>query len=813
MFSILINNEPLDLPVEFSADIEDTNPIFNDKGSQSLPLTVPATGRNQRLLGFPARIDTATDPNKPEIVATVVDGAYIRRGKINVTSAGLKDGITFNVGFDNSTAYSEWGDKRLADLSSLPLVKGCDVGVSDDVDGMIYYMSHLYTEADPAIDPLAVFPIAISKNILQEQDSEHQEACLWEMMNVPQNNSGGIMIQPGRVKRVIDGALTEVVVPKGYALSPFVRVWKLLELVFADLGVTVEYNIFRTNSDFARLVVLNNVADAICTGSLKYADLMPDCTVAQFMKSLWVRFGLVYNINFDKATVSLKLLRDIIKDSPKEDLVLKSSIQELINYNGAQYVKLSAKTTLEGAAPFVERFEDFTKGLDLSKVHLGYDVSQWTFIDDGNGSGSWDGDVGDFENMWSDDGDWDEQDPPDPDYPEPDDDRDDDRGNHVESVGVRSVSPLSTSSDRVAEPFLAREFITGNWYKIDDLNRSIMSSSSSFFNWDPATPALEAYDLASDDECVPLMRVDAGTFFKGICPAYLTGARHYHSYIKGGDNSDNDAGETPLAFAICYTKSGESFGRLTAEGDDGFPLVMDDGSTPGLSLLFQFKDGLFAKFWAGYDEILRHGNRSVELSTSYSVADLMNIDLLRPVSLRGVRCLIDNYNYSLPVINAISVEMTLRAIATVGNYKIREEQNIPDFSASKRHLAWAVRSDGFSEDMLTAYANKKMAANQYKSDNNYTPHSSGQFYYDVTPDGVVGIKIIRNGPSSSLDPRLEPPTQPNQTKYKDYPALLTYEIWESREYNDNEWERYQKLGTITITVYYRVKLVSRWVSE
>ena len=262
MISILINNEPLDLPVDFSADMEDTSPIFNDKGSQSLPVTVPATGRNQRLLGFPDRLDTAVDPNKPEILATVTAGAYIRRGKINVTSAGKKDGITFNIGFDNSIAYSEWIDKRLSDLSSLPVVNGSDVGYTDSVSGLIHYLSNLYRGAVPAVDPLAVFPVAIAKNVVQEQDSKNLEKSFWEVLNIPANDTGA-MEQSRMVKRVIDGEIVDVVVPEGYCLSPFVRVWKLLELAFADLGLKIKTNIFQTTADFARLVVLNNAADAI----------------------------------------------------------------------------------------------------------------------------------------------------------------------------------------------------------------------------------------------------------------------------------------------------------------------------------------------------------------------------------------------------------------------------------------------------------------------------------------------------------------------------------------------------------------------
>ena len=97
-----------------------------------------------------------------------------------------------------------------------------------------------------------------------------------------------------------------------------------------------------------------------------------------------------------------------------------------ITYEAPQYVKLSAKSSIEGAAPSHERFEDFAKGLDLTQVHLGNTIKQW------KNTGSpdepvWDGDVrGDQED--------DVFDPDDPDYPDPPDPWGDEPDNN-ENVG------------------------------------------------------------------------------------------------------------------------------------------------------------------------------------------------------------------------------------------------------------------------------------------------------------------------------------------------------------------------------------------
>ena len=107
MLQIQIKNTPLDLPQDFAFSVEDTSPIFNDRGSQSLPATVPLSGRNCLLLDAAHRLDAGADPNSPEKTATVIDGPITRRGTLNVTDAGRRGGLTFNIGFDNSTAYAK----------------------------------------------------------------------------------------------------------------------------------------------------------------------------------------------------------------------------------------------------------------------------------------------------------------------------------------------------------------------------------------------------------------------------------------------------------------------------------------------------------------------------------------------------------------------------------------------------------------------------------------------------------------------------------------------------------------------------------
>ena len=808
---IITKGEPLDLPLGFSIEIEDSNPIYNEYGSQSVPATVPATRRNNRLLSFPARIDTGVDPNNPEYVAAVQDGAYIRRGAMNITEAGKKEGITFNIGFDNSTAYARWQKRRLSELSNLPIYYPQKHEDEYPLDVLFDELYRIYQNPDSQEDDFAVFPLAINN---ESTGSEDDKKIYWEILNLP-TDSG--LVQPTRVRRLINDEITEVNVPEGYMVSPFLRVWRILELIFADINLTIVSNPFKIDPELSRLVVLNNAADSCCRGCIRYADLMPDSTVEELMNALWVRFGLVYNINYNTETVRLMLIRDIIRQQEDYTIDYNISGTSNITYEERQYVKLSAKSSIEGAAPSHERFEDFAKGLDVSQVRLGNHVSQW------QNSGTpddprWDGDVG---NDWND--------PDSPDYPDPPDPWGDDHDEDLDYYAMRSASHAGVpkiQSNGISETdgsgFLAREFITGMWYRLDAENGKTRLQSSGFFNWDPQPEGLEPLELSSDDEWVPVIRVSnigmgTGHSFNDMCPTYLFGARHYHSYIKGSDETEKDGDTTPLAFMFAYTRNNKSFGRLTPEDDNGQKIILDDGTTPTISLLFQFKDGLFNRFWADYDEILRHGNRSVEVAALFNKHDLFHLDVLTPVRVGNIRCLIDTATYSLPSGRDVPVDLRLRTIQTQGIYDIKKEQNVPDFAVAARHLEWRLKSETYGTSLNTLEI-RAAAAAKYCEDTDYQPHGTAGDYYYVGSDGMIFKSMTRTVLTWQQDTTIPEPVVPGQRNRRKYKASIAYIVFEIHdmslqdEFEDWELED-EPLGEVSVSVEYDVELVARWVND
>lgn len=790
MIQIKTKGEPLDLPEGFSIEIEQTNPVYNERGSQTIPATVPVTRRNMSLLDSPCRIDAGSDPKNPDRVVEVVQDAYTLRGIMNITEAGLSEGITFNIGFDNSTAYASWQQKKLKDLSTLPVYKPDDGQQGYKVDLVLDYLYRIYRNPNPQNDDLAVFPVAVNCGDYGE-DSLGQEVKLWEILNVPGWHG---LAQPTKVNRIIDGTVTEVSIPEGYCVSPFVRVWKVLEIIFADQNLEIVKNPFRERMDLARLVILNNAADSVCRGVIDYADLMPDVTVEEFFNALWVRFGLVYNIDYNSLEVRLELLDDMIavKDAP--EMKQYATAPPKIVYEQPQYVKLSAKTTIDGAAPATERLEDFVKGLDVSDVKMGNSVSQWQNIGTPSNP-KWDGDV---RYDWSDRDDYDDG------YPDAD-----------------TESGQSASANEIAlDTFLAREFVTGLWYKLDAKNGTVKESSTSFFEWNPNSDGVEPFELDSDDEFVPVRRVSntntsAGNAFNDFCPAYMFGARHYHSYIIG-DESENDGTETPLAFMFAFSKDGKSFGRFSPEGDNGRLLTLDDGDAPSFSLLFQFKDGLFAKFWKYYDEILRHGSRYAEIQMCLPKQFLYNVDLLKVYSFWGIRCLIDKISYSLPSGDFVPATVTVRPVMPYGTYDIDKEQQIPEFATGVRQLKWKFVEETFGMALDTVQ-NRSRAADKYKAEFGYESHQEPWGFYDIGP-GSVRLKKIERVTSWENDTLPKNGIQGDTLKRK-YLANMYYDVYESYDTSTDPESPGEivfvdkVIGQVEINAEYEVTLVSDWVFE
>jgi hypothetical protein len=514
---------------------------------------------------------------------------------------------------------------------------------------------------------------------------------------------------------------------------------------------------------------------------------------------------MVYNVNFNTGTAKVELIRDILQKKSAGEIKQYLSDEFTVNYATPQYLKLSAKTSFDGAEPANERFEDFAKKYRMAEIRVGEDVEGWT--------------LSDSDRYWVNDEDYDNTDTGVGDNGQDGDDgRDDGRDDYDDydydnysRAASRAASTTADSDDSSNERFLAFEVRTCRWYKIDYSNQKIKSSSTSFFNWDPQSTGLEEVELSSEDEWVVIEKVSLPwASFNDFAPLYLAGSRHYHTYIKGTDDEDDDGDETPLAFMFAFTgcndKRSGTIGRISPEYAQGKNVTFADGSEHTLSLLFQFKNGLFANFWTEYDEILRHSPRTVEAPMRIDKAELLKLEMFTPIKLKGVRCLIDKLNYNLPAGRYVETTATLRPIMPLGTYDIEAEQGIADFSAAARRLYWAYVSDNLTS-VLNSSVTAGRAINAWLTEHEeYQPDDR-----DTEVDAAVLVSYDFAGLTWDTDPaNKEDAPWAGLQRIKKYKCLAKYNIYEGTTNNTGDEERERDLGTITIEVEYSVNLVGKW---
>ena len=336
-----------DVPGDFQMEVEITSPIYTDKGSQTLASTLPGTKRNLYLVDYIHREDIVNAPGK-DVMAIIADGIYRRTGKQNITSASRESGVVANFGFDESLMYEAWNNVSLKKLPELPIYKpegGITVLMNHLSDVMRYYVTADYY----------VFPIQVKAESLND-------VVYPEFINPIEKVNHDVydLKKNARTeKMVLSGSLVDVKLPAGYGISPFIKVSRILELIFSAYGFKLIENPFATHYQLKKMVVLNNVADAIVQGQIEYKNMMPDCSVNDFLDALFCRTGAKVFVDGNTRTAKVILIKDAITTSSFADWTLFKSSDLVPSYGAAKQLKLSAGTSFEGADVECDSFEEF----------------------------------------------------------------------------------------------------------------------------------------------------------------------------------------------------------------------------------------------------------------------------------------------------------------------------------------------------------------------------------------------------------------------------------------------------------------------
>lgn len=596
--------EHLDLPSGYTLEIDLTNPMLNEQGSQSPAITLPLSPKNLRLLGYPTRIDSTT--RNDCIDGRICDGPFQRNCKINILSSG-PDGIEVSIGTDESLMYEQWQDTRLRDIPSLPVFTPPGSTQAGRVSSLIQICDSIYHRQSDDSD-FRIFPVALEFKPDDENQEESPKAVFLNGLrldaNVRKNGAvlGTSLLSAART--VPSGVDSDDVisVPAGYGISPFLRVCRFLHILFDCYGYTLDENVFDTDPQLSELVMLNNTMDCITAGYINYSDLLPDCTINNFLDSLRARFGAVFYIDGSSMTARCVLVRDTLSSGPDSDLTPLHQSRILQTMNKPQMIVIAQDSSYELGGTetdtirhFLDKYGDY---LDVSpsggNATLLFDrftqsVSRYDFST---------GHRAFFSSMlfpWQ---------------------RDDAGYEKFSLQGSDKSVPLYHNGNSSDVNFSALPlYLSG----VRNSHTSIKASSS--FQADETLE--QETDLAF-------------CFAHG---AYIT--------VDGLDY-------------------GVNYGSPYANRPDGQHFVTPDGDEYTYSLLCIGEDGSYNRFWSEFDKVLRHSNRQIETTLRLDRSTLSLLDLSRMKKIFGQVVIPDTVQITLPLSGSLARPSTFRTVFPYG---------------------------------------------------------------------------------------------------------------------------------------------------
>ena len=349
-----------DLPTGFTLNITAFNQMFNSEGEQSVPVTLPPSPRNLATLRFPNRVDSFYKPIS-EISVDVIDDVFMRPARMVVHSANETDGISCTIYFSEASFYSLIDEKTMQDVN-LDVIEGIGSTHAEKVQWLISYLKYEYL--NQTSDVFSVFPVqtgqsitriweyTINSNIVEHSETFNlvlngfETAYAWPFNN-PTDKQVFLNKFMGEVAQhhIIDSA--SIPIDAGYGMTAFVNVFYFFQKMFDKFGYTFDDNQVRNHVNGAggRLVMLNNVADAIYDAKLDLNQLVPAMTLKDFLKKMAVYLGGVWFVDEFSKKVEFHMYLDLFDDNLEADLTKYMSSP--LTLGEAEFQKMDLNNTAD----------------------------------------------------------------------------------------------------------------------------------------------------------------------------------------------------------------------------------------------------------------------------------------------------------------------------------------------------------------------------------------------------------------------------------------------------------------------------------
>lgn len=344
------------LPEDFSIEIEISNPMLSSDGSASIPFTVPATPGNLVAAGRPDLLSRMYS-FRNGVECIVQYGAFQIQGNLMISSC-TADEIGGVISFCQSKAYSSDKDRSLKNILAEMTYNFGQTNLETCVGLINDSMTTKETQQWFDRHELVALPvrckiaegIEIVLNELEDTSDEYGE-------------SFGSLVYKARSYKSGDLTLN---VPDGYGVAVFPYLCYIIRAILSALGYKVKHNDF-DSKPYEDLVLLHPCADLICHGGNVYLrDFVPDITFGEFLTWLEDKFGAYVNVDGD--TAGVYIMDEVLDEGPAVDVTGYIQEDEAFEIPDAAAVRLSADTSIDGAAPvaatyteLMNKFRKYTK--------------------------------------------------------------------------------------------------------------------------------------------------------------------------------------------------------------------------------------------------------------------------------------------------------------------------------------------------------------------------------------------------------------------------------------------------------------------
>lgn len=343
----LEKGEDYNLKPDTQIQVERTNPFFNDYGEQTTPLELPTSERNRRLLGFPDSFGRRVKMSAVDVA--IQDGEYFAQCRQVVLGAQYKGNISTSFYINDGSFYSRIQKVKLKDIFKDELIPGINT-----VEQGIEFCRSLRNNTN---EQYGIFPVLLTDDssvdsgfnykILnaygKEKPIQSKTVWMWtdegykqvEISTLsafhPDTSDDGCDFYNAVQRTEYVGEVPITLAP-GYYISPFIRANYLLKRIFSYFGYELQDNFFTQTEPFSKMVVVNNVMDALVNGRIKVADLVPDVTCADFIAVFRKKFCCEFTSDEGKRTADVIFLRDALSARPTEDLTRCVTEEPILSY-------------------------------------------------------------------------------------------------------------------------------------------------------------------------------------------------------------------------------------------------------------------------------------------------------------------------------------------------------------------------------------------------------------------------------------------------------------------------------------------------